>query len=118
MRKFEKAFTLPFKLDEDLDWIYDSNHHFAFQLQANINESDKKRLIDCINGIKVDKKPNHKIERDFGTIILDGKALFLIRGWGYLTGGGGLNLSEGEAIEIQDDLGDYIVEMLSRTIKN
>jgi len=38
----------------------------------------------------------------------------LIRGWGYLIGTGGLNLSAEKAAKIQDDFGNWIVETLSK----
>lgn len=38
----------------------------------------------------------------------------LVRGWGYLIGTGGLNLSAEEATKIQDDFGNWIVETLSK----
>ena len=38
----------------------------------------------------------------------------LIRGWGHLTGTGGLHLSESAAAKIQDDFGQYIVETLNK----
>lgn len=40
--------------------------------------------------------------------------IMLVRGWGYLIGTGGLNLSAEEAAKIQDDFGNWIVETLSK----
>ena len=40
--------------------------------------------------------------------------IMLIRGWGYLIGTGGLNLSADKAAKIQDDFGNWIVETLSK----
>lgn len=39
-----------------------------------------------------------------------------IRGWGHLTGCGALNLPPEEAIEIQDDFGEWIVKKLKQEI--
>lgn len=36
------------------------------------------------------------------------------KGWGYLIGAGGLNLSAEEAVKIQDDFGNWIVNTLNK----
>ena len=41
------------------------------------------------------------------------KHIMMIRGWGYLTGCGALNLPNEVAAKIQDDFGQYIVETLN-----
>lgn len=42
------------------------------------------------------------------------KHIMLIRGWGHLTGIGGLHLKDDDAAKIQDDFGKYIVETLNK----
>ena len=50
----------------------------------------------------------------FSTKAKKKKHIMLIRGLGYLTGTGGLHLSESAAAKIQDDFGQFIVETLNR----
>lgn len=50
----------------------------------------------------------------FSTKTKKKKHIILIRGWGYLTGIGGLHLSESDAVKIQDDFGQYIINTLNK----
>lgn len=49
----------------------------------------------------------------FSTINKKKKHIMMIRGWGHLTGTGALNLSDEDAVRIQDEFGQYIVETLN-----
>lgn len=51
-----------------------------------------------------------------GYVSIDGINIMVLRGWGHLTGRGALNLSPEEAIEIQDDFGEWIVKKLKQEI--
>lgn len=111
MRTFEKAFTLPFQ--EDWGRFTDKNDEFGFQL-ADYGFPDEKieKLLRIINGEiepDVDKVWTH----EEGYIVCEGVKVLLIRGWGYLTGIGGLNLPPEKAAVIQDDLADYICTRLN-----
>jgi hypothetical protein len=50
-----------------------------------------------------------------GIVFIEGKEFIVIRGWGYLTGGGtfALGLSHDEALEIQNSFGEYIAQILN-----
>lgn len=50
----------------------------------------------------------------FSTKAKKKKHIMLIRGWGHLTGTGGLHLKDEDAAKIQDDFGQYIVETLNK----
>lgn len=41
--------------------------------------------------------------------------VLMIRGWGHLTGVGGLNLTPEEAARIQDEFGSYIIDKLNKS---
>lgn len=124
MRIFEKAFKPPFK-NQIFGRIVDSEYNFCFTIIRDNNEELVNKIIRVINGEENFKNPKLNFKKDSVHIIMcdeeHEKELILIRGWGYLTGVGGLNLSEEEAIEIQNDLADYIVERLndrSELVKN
>lgn len=111
-RTFEKAFMPPFKIDRVIDWVYDTNHNFCFQLIVDLDDEKKQQLQDILNG-KTAPIINNTYKHSNGLISVNGKDFILIRGWGYLTGTGGLNLPDEEAAAIQDDLADYIIERLT-----
>lgn len=55
----------------------------------------------------------------FGIYILDanGNMVAQLRGWGHLTGVGGLRLSEDEAIDVQKLRGSAIVDAVNALVK-
>jgi len=112
-RIFEKAFTPPFKVDDMLGWVWDANHNFAFQFLINLPKDKAREFENIING-NAKPKIKNEYKHEEGVISINGKQLILMRGWGYLTGTGGLNLDSETAADIQDDLADYIVEKLNR----
>ena len=65
---------------------------------------DSNSICQCINEGNIIFKVN-----------LDGNKIPIlrVRGWSYLTGIGGLHLSQKEATKIQNEFGDYIVEQLN-----
>lgn len=74
-----------------------------------------KHIIDVINGDCVsDFKPEWKLSDDEPCkITYKGEYQFLVRGWGYLTGCGGLNLPEELAAKMQDGFIEYILDKLN-----
>lgn len=119
MRKFEKAFKMPFRLS-DIDWIHDANDNFCIDFVANIDDNTKKMIVEVVNGIRKPKNPAllASYDKKRGTILFSDskhkeREVMRIRGWGYLTGTGGLNLPYEDAQEIQDSLAEYIVNQLT-----
>lgn len=118
--KWQDCYKLPLKVDDYctiITWTADNQR--AFDWCYNVRPGKQKELINAINGIEYPKF-QYKFYRKGIEIcstnpIIDGPIL-RIRGWGYLTGTGGLHLSEEEAIKIQDEFGDYIIEQLNKNI--
>jgi len=111
-REFEKAFSTPFRSDRIGSWVYDSKDNFIFQFIT----PNQQRKLEIMKSINSDYKSDMfgSITHEKGVIKSDNDDIILIRGWGYLTGTGGLNLPDIEAIKIQDDLANYLVEKLRR----
>ena len=95
---------------------------FVFGPLANIiegsirtlSESDRNNVVDLVNGTKKGTVEGIILyNKEEGTITIDGNAIILIRGWGHLTGSGGLNLPPKRAAAIQDGFANYIVEKLT-----
>lgn len=119
-RLFEKAFTLPFNLDLWGNYVFDDNGQMVLQFNEDkTGWSDvgrQEQVIDWINDVVGTIKPvlgEIKYDRVRSCLTEDGHHWIEIRGWGHLTGAGGLNLPDIEAIDIQDDLANYIIEKLT-----
>lgn len=70
-----------------------------------------ERACHVLNGV-VPSKGNRKIGCDGPEIYLNGDLFLVVRGWGYLTGVGGLNLPHDEAARIQDDFARWVAGRL------
>ena len=116
---WKKYFKLPFKLDEfTKDYIWDANNQmvmdFPYELEDIITDTAKQWIVNCINYDKtVVDKYSRKITYNKGEFFADGEYAFQIRGWGYLTSPSCCNLSSVEACKIQDELGEYILNLLN-----
>ncbi len=118
---FRKAFKFPLKYD-GMFYVWGANNTMVLEFDMDDNTSDTIRelIIRVLNedkkleesGIQViaDNLKFDSIEQEF---TLNGKPFMCIRGWGHLTGIGGLNLDAEIAEQIQDDLAKYILEKLT-----
>ena len=119
---WKNIYKLPLKVDEDcpiITWTADNQR--AFDWCVDVSSEKQQELIDMINSTK-QHQFKYKFYREGIEIysenpIFKREPVLLIRGWGYLTGIGGLHLSEKEAIKIQDEFGDYIVKQLNGDIE-
>ena len=120
--KWQDVYKLPLKVDEYcpiITWTADKQR--AFDWCVDIPLDKKQELIDVLNNT-VQRSFKYKFYQEGIEIysdnpIFEGEPVLLIRGWGYLTGPGGLHLPQEEAIRIQDEFGDYIVEQLNKSIE-
>lgn len=108
---FKDVYKLPFRYDEDSGiYIFCKNSVLAFNTLTPDVEY-KKELVRILNG-----ESNNTIEGDVTqngeVIIVNGNPVLLIRGWGYLTGCGGLGLFPFQAARIQDDFANWVVNKL------
>ena len=117
---FKEVYKFPLKVDEHCDIItWTADKQRAFDWCVNIPLHRKQELINVLNDPTQHLPIKYKFYREGIEIysenpIFNGKPVLRIRGWGYLRGTGGLHLSEEEAIKIQDEFGDYIVEQLNK----
>ena len=89
--------------------VYDENGDFAPGEKERINH-----IIDIINGeCPTDYEAKWTAGDDVTEIYYDGKFQFLVRGWGHLTGCGGLNLPKDLAAKMQDGFIAYILNKLN-----
>ena len=128
---FKEVYKLPLYFKEFAPFMVltaDDQRAFDFEWQAWPSyekglEIDDKSIHDII--AKLNGDSNVIIENYYNFTYKDGeiwafstkakkkKKVMLIRGWGHLTGTGGLHLSESAATKIQDDFGQYIINILN-----
>ena len=120
---FKEVYKFPLKVDEYCDFItWTADKQRAFDWCVDIPLDKKQELIDVLNNT-VQRSFKYKFYQEGIEIysdnpIFEGEPVLLIRGWGYLTGPGGLHLPQEEAIRIQDEFGDYIIEQLNKNHEN
>lgn len=124
-KDWSECYKLPLHLDDYCVYAWDvencvalSNFNLKYDEEGNYLHGEQNRIkhiIDVINGdCSSDFEPEWDISNDDPCkITYKGKQQFLVRGWGHLTGCGGLNLPEKLASEMQDGFIDYILDRLN-----
>lgn len=115
---WQDVYKLPLEVDKYcpiITWTADKQR--AFDWCVNVSPEKQQELIDAINGTK-QHQFKYKFYREDSYIfsenpVFGNEPVLSIRGWGYLTGTGGLHLPSEKAAEIQDSFADYIVERLN-----
>ena len=96
---FEMAFDFIPSFIKDIDTL-------------QISLEDKQKIVRILNGSDEKVKTLHNYSYKNGTIFVNDLALIWIRGWGHLTGQGGLRLKDDEAVSIQDGFANFIISAL------
>lgn len=117
MKTYSDVYKFPLYVNQ-IGFVYDSECNFIFQYECSEFNTKKtniwEKLTEVINGTLQLQNTSLVFKHEDGYIRdMSGRDLILIRGWGNLTGAGGMNLSEEEATNIQDTLADYIVQRLN-----
>ena len=105
------VFTPPFSITGVM--VFDSRDRFVMNTYVSNESTDK--ILDKLNGIhnKPPKNGRFSLKDGDQKIYYNNHPIFLIRGWGRLTGSGGLNLPHMEAVKLQDDFATWIVKRLN-----
>ena len=123
-KNWTECYRLPLHLDDYCSFAWDVDGNMvlsAFDLvydeHDDLATGEKERIdhiIDIINGeCPTDYEAKWTAGDDVTEIYYDGKFQFLVRGWGYLTGCGGLNLPEDLAAKIQGEFIAYTLDRLN-----
>jgi len=93
-------------------FIYAGNGAMCLMPSSIYGHPDKMLIRTCevLNGDKPLGTAN--IGWDNGEVYVNGIPLLTVRGWGYLTGEGGLNLSQEEAERIQNEFIAWVADRL------
>ena len=112
MKTFKEVYQFPFE-NTDWGWVYDSGgKNFIFQWEFD-DIKKQELLLSVINGTENLKNKDLKFSYIDGYISNFKGRIILIRGWGNLTSKNCFGFSFKEACQIQDTLGNYIVERLN-----
>ena len=111
MKTWQEIYDLPLVKDEFTSYAWAKSGTMALQFMSNVSKEDRVKIVDSINGLSILKIKG--ISKDGCDFFIDDKPAFFVRGWGYLTGSGALNLPEKEALEIQNGFIDYIFQILN-----
>lgn len=117
MKECLKYYKMP--LHDDYPYVMCNDREMAFNWLAKLDSEKRRDIIHKINGDFIVLKFKQKFfYREDKICYINNKGdiqpLFLVRGWGHLTGGGGYNLPPKEAARIQDEFAEYIVEQLNK----
>lgn len=118
MKSFAKHYEIPLRVDDyHVSYVLTKNNKMAFNYldKEKINNGDLTEIyeiVDAINGyspgtFNASINPKHN-----DVIQIDGVDKLLIRGWGSLISHNCHNLSNEEAIKVQDNFAKWIVEQL------
>ena len=125
---FNEVYKFPLRADKYLPsmvWTADGNSAFDFVTGTNddievdefITLETANKYLDVINGKQKSQFTETFVYEDSYIYYKDDNEdlhpVISIRGWGHLISPGGLNLSVEDAIKVQDDFGNYIVEKLN-----
>lgn len=124
---FKKVYKLPLEKFVGTFKVLHANGHMAFDFLTNYGNEDENvlcvvpesqtKIINILNG-EDDQKVTKPLKYENGYIFIQKNdkwyKIIVLRGWGYLIGAGGLNLSAEEAAKIQDDFGNWIVNTLNK----
>ena len=106
----QNIFKPPFHTDSYRIYIFDTDNDMCFNILIE-DEFLCYDILDAMNDKKIDKKyDNVRIDNDY--LYINDVPVLLVRGWGYLTGIGGLHLSNEEAIKVQKELLEYVKNKL------
>lgn len=128
---FKRGYKFPLDMDPDFtvkvftkegDMAFDFPMRMIYPNGFTITDSAKVFIVGVLNGTRdlsemgMDLKLNYNPDDTTIYVDIDGeqREFIIVRGWGNLTGIGGMNLPEEEAAEIQDAFGNYIVESLTK----
>lgn len=129
MKTYKDFYKPPYSISKYGSHIWDSKDHmvaqfeYKFTKQGNFDPEFKKLTENILEVLSSDDKKlesNHTFRKEGLHIFIDNyfQPIITIRGWGRLTGIGGYNLSDEDAINVQDTFADWIVNRLNNEQKS
>ena len=103
---FKDIYKKPFELDEYNLYVWTKNRVMIFT-RVTRNEDLVKRIINKLND---SSEEIFNVSFEDGYICINNEPVLLMRSWGHLTGG--LGLDNPKAAKIQDDFCNWVVKKL------
>ena len=102
-----EIYKRPFRADGT--FIFSSNNVMALMASDCHNSPEKlmERTCEILNGDSP-SNGNPNLSYSNGEVFNGAQLLLVVRGFGHLTGRGGLNLPIEEALRIQDEFGEWV----------
>lgn len=110
---FKEIYKLPFRIIIDGMCAMSSNNVKTFTAFDPASQVELKRIIDILNGDSTIKYDRNSIRAEKDAIYVNKESIILVRGWGYLTGSGGLGMNPNDAAKLQDEFIEWIVDTIS-----
>lgn len=102
-----EIYRRPFRADGP--FIFSANDVMALMASDCINYPEKlmERTCEILNG-EASSNGNPNLSYSNGEVFNGPRLLLVVRGFGHLTGRGGLNLTVEDALRIQDEFGEWV----------
>lgn len=121
MKTFEDVYKFPLLFDSvegNNSWVYDSDNNFVFQWEFDVikNKDFIANVMGAFNDTYKAQSKNmfyHENGEIFIRTNVPARHVITIRGWGNLTGTGGMNLPQDEAANIQDTFAEHLIKKLN-----
>lgn len=110
---FKNYFKFPLVFKEDFPYVLTNDGKMALTWCVDLPKEKAEEAINKINGYSSKKFEKKWCIKNNTFIYYDDTKVFVVRGWGMLTGSGGYKLKESDAILIQDSFAKHIVNALN-----
>lgn len=115
---WRKYFKTPFVNGGDI-YIFDAEGHPVADFMMDFKKGSCDNIVKCINDDYLSTEVHdYMLSEDKDMILRDGVDMIRMRGWGYLTGTGGHNMSPILAVIVQNSMAEFICEKLNQTRDN
>lgn len=110
---FKNYFKFPLVFKEDFPYVLTNDGKMALTWCVDLPKEKAEEAINKINGYSSKKFEKEWCIKNNTFIYYGDTKVFVVRGWGMLTGSGGYKLKESDAILIQDSFAKHIVNALN-----
>lgn len=109
---FKDVYKPPFRIANCDITVRSDNGVPAFTAFSEKSRKHMLNIMNILNGEAGEKYSKDKISVSGAELSVDGCKIG-VRGWGYLTGGGALNLDVPEAVKVQDAFIAWVVSKIT-----
>lgn len=108
---FRDVWKPPFRVS--YPYIFSAGGVMSLMASDDSSEEVMNNLCALLNGSEGVRYAAKDVSVEYPCDIIAGDRRFVARGWGHLTGVGGLNLDEPVAARVQDEFVEWIVDVIT-----